>query len=130
MKQKSQRENQRPAQAPVSGSRRWGLVILWLVAGVMLALGIELALKSKRGAAPPVQTIDPSRQFTYSRDIAPIIYQNCSTCHHPGESAPFSLLNFADVKKRARQIAEVTHRRQMPPWLPAPGYNEFVGQRY
>ena len=130
MKKKSQRGSQSLIEAPVSGSRRWGVVILWLVAGVMLALGIQSVLKWKEGAASSAQTIDPSRPLTFSRDIAPIVFQNCSTCHHPGDAAPFSLLNFEDVKKRARQIAEVTHRRLMPPWLPAPGYNEFVGQRY
>jgi len=26
---------------------------------------------------------------TYNDDIAPILYQNCATCHRPGEVAPF-----------------------------------------
>ncbi len=42
-------------------------------------------------------------------------------CHRPGEAAPFSLLSYEDVKKRAKQIADVTRRRYMPPWLPDPG---------
>lgn len=71
----------------------------------------------------------PSGPLTFSKDVAPIIFENCSVCHHPGDAAPFALLSYADVKKRARQIVEVTSRRFMPPWLPAPGYNEFVGQR-
>ena len=29
---------------------------------------------------------------TFNKDIAPILYQNCATCHRPGEVAPFSLL--------------------------------------
>lgn len=57
---------------------------------------------------------------TYHRDIAPIILNNCAECHRPGQVAPFSLLTFEDVKKRARQIAEVTRSRYMPPWLPDP----------
>jgi len=129
MKKNGQRGNQRPVETPVPATRRWGVVVIWMVAGAALAFGIQSALKPKRGAAPSVQTLDPSRPLTFSKDIAPIIFENCSTCHRPGDAAPFSLLNFADVQKRARQIAEVTHRRLMPPWLPAPGYNEFVGQR-
>lgn len=66
---------------------------------------------------------------TFNRDIAPILFQNCSTCHRPGQAAPFALLNFEDAKKHARQIAEVTARRYMPPWLPEPGYGEFRGER-
>ena len=66
---------------------------------------------------------------TFSRDVAPILFQNCSPCHRPGESGPFNLLSYADAKKRARQIADVTADRYMPPWKPAPGYGEFLGER-
>ena len=44
--------------------------------------------------------------LTFHKDIAPIIFNHCSTCHHPGESAPFSLLSYDDVTRRARQIAD------------------------
>ncbi len=59
---------------------------------------------------------------TFNRDIAPIIFQNCSACHHPKGSGPFSLLDYPSVAKRARQIAEVTEDRFMPPWKPDSGY--------
>ncbi len=55
---------------------------------------------------------------TFNRDIAPIIFRSCSTCHHPGEAGPFPLLTYADVRKHARQIADVTQAGTMPPWLP------------
>lgn len=67
----------------------------------------------------------PLAAQTYSHDIAPLIYRNCASCHRPGESAPFSLLSYDDVRKHARQIAAVTKSRYMPPWLPQPGYGEF-----
>ena len=66
---------------------------------------------------------------TFYRDIAPIVYQNCSSCHRPGESAPFSLLNYTDVKKHALQIATVTKTHFMPPWLPEVGHGEFEEER-
>lgn len=53
---------------------------------------------------------------TFSAGIAPIIYRNCAVCHRPGEAAPFSLLNYPDVKRRGRQIAEVVASGYMPPW--------------
>jgi Flp pilus assembly protein TadD len=70
-----------------------------------------------------------SRSPAFSHDIAPIIYRNCASCHRPGESAPFSLLSYEDVRKHARQIAVVTRSRYMPPWLPQPGYGEFQDER-
>ena len=62
--------------------------------------------------------------LTYTRDIAPIILAHCASCHRPGEAAPFSLLCYSDVKKRALQITEVTGRRLMPPWK-ANSHGEF-----
>lgn len=66
---------------------------------------------------------------TFYRNIAPIIYQNCSTCHRPNESGPFSLLSYDDVKRHAAQIADVTRQHFMPPWLPEAGHGEFEDER-
>src|SRR5579884_1075512 len=66
---------------------------------------------------------------TFNGQIAPIIYRECSSCHRPGESAPFSLLSYEDAKRHAAQIATVTGKRFMPPWLPEHGYGEFLEER-
>jgi tetratricopeptide (TPR) repeat protein len=60
----------------------------------------------------------PSR-VTFSHDIAPIVFRSCAPCHHPGEAGPFPLITYGDVKSHARQIADVTSKRLMPPWLPS-----------
>ena len=83
---------------------------------------LVLAAGCSRTPAPPPRP-------TFTRDIAPIVYSNCASCHRPGEAAPFSLLSYADVKGRARQIAEVTATRYMPPWPPETGHGEFQGER-
>jgi len=66
---------------------------------------------------------------TFNRDVAPILFQNCSTCHRPGLSAPFSLLNYSDARKHSTEIVDVTQRRYMPPWLPDADCGHFVGER-
>ncbi|MFN7982860.1 MAG: hypothetical protein U0Q11_13450 [Vicinamibacterales bacterium] len=53
---------------------------------------------------------------TFSRDVAPILYSHCATCHRPGEVGGFNLLSFTDARPRAAAIARVTRRREMPPW--------------
>jgi len=63
----------------------------------------------------------PQGTLTFDKDIAPIIFDRCAYCHRPGQAAPFTLLSFADVKKHAKQIAEVTAKGDMPPWLPSLG---------
>src|SRR5262245_6595311 len=81
----------------------------------------------RSAAAEPPR--EPAASPTFNKDIAAIIFQNCSTCHRPGQSAPFSLLNYRDARKRMKEIAEVTARHTMPPWLPEPGHSDFAGAR-
>src|SRR4026209_2024148 len=66
---------------------------------------------------------------TFNKDIAPILYENCATCHRPVEVAPFSLLTYQVAAKRASLIATVTKKRYMPPWKPEPGYGNFEHER-
>jgi Flp pilus assembly protein TadD/mono/diheme cytochrome c family protein len=68
-------------------------------------------------------------QVTFYGNIAGIVYHECAPCHRPGESAPFSLLTYDDVKRHASQIADVTKRRYMPPWQPEKGYGDFAEER-
>lgn len=66
---------------------------------------------------------------TFNQQIAPIVYHECAPCHRPGEAAPFTLLSYQDAKQHAGQIAAVTKRRIMPPWLPEQGHGEFLDKR-
>jgi hypothetical protein len=71
----------------------------------------------------------PGRTVTFSEQVAPIVFSQCASCHHPGEAAPFSLTSYEDVKKRGALIAAVTKSHYMPPWHAAPGFGEFDGER-
>lgn len=53
---------------------------------------------------------------TYHRDIAPIVYNNCTSCHREGESAPFPLTNYEEVSRKASTIQRAVSKRYMPPW--------------
>jgi tetratricopeptide (TPR) repeat protein/mono/diheme cytochrome c family protein len=66
---------------------------------------------------------------TFSRDIAPVLFKHCVSCHRPGQTAPFSLQTFEDVRPRAARIADVIRARVMPPWKPDPGHGRFQDQR-
>jgi tetratricopeptide (TPR) repeat protein len=88
------------------------------LAGLVAILALQGALRAQ--ARPPV---------TFNRDVAPILYANCTTCHRPGESAPFSLLTYADARQRAGLISAVTTTHVMPPWQPESAEGEFSGER-
>ena len=68
-------------------------------------------------------------EATFTRDIAPLIFQKCTSCHRPGEAAPFALQTYADVKKRADLIESVISERLMPPWKADRGDAAFRYER-
>jgi predicted CXXCH cytochrome family protein len=68
-------------------------------------------------------------RVTFAKDIAPIVFSQCGSCHRPHGSAPFSLLTYSDVREHAEKIVKATRSRHMPPWKPEPGYGEFAGVR-
>ncbi len=105
-----------------------GLTVLALCTLKEVRTAAQEPTASKR-KAPQIAIELPKDGRTFTKDIAPIFYAQCSPCHRPDEVAPFSLLTYADARKRARQIAVMTERRLMPPWKPEPGYGEFKHER-
>jgi hypothetical protein len=53
---------------------------------------------------------------TFSRDIAPIIYKNCASCHRDGGMAPMALLSYEDALSSVTDIRDMVDRQEMPPW--------------
>jgi tetratricopeptide (TPR) repeat protein len=96
------------------------------VAVLLVAAGGCGRARSERVTPSPPAPAEP---VTFNRHVAPIVYRNCAPCHRPGEAGPFSLLSYADVRKRADQIVRVTASRYMPPWPPEPGYGDLAGER-
>jgi tetratricopeptide (TPR) repeat protein len=92
----------------------------------LAGLGVVGTIVARPSPRPPSDI--PPTQVTFNRNIAPIVFRSCSSCHRPGEAAPFSLLTYSDAKKHARQIAEVTQSRSMPPWLPEPQKLKFADE--
>ena len=53
---------------------------------------------------------------TFTKDVAPILYKNCSQCHRPNEVAPMPLMTFEQVRPWARSIKSKVLKKEMPPW--------------
>jgi Flp pilus assembly protein TadD/mono/diheme cytochrome c family protein len=105
------------------------LRILTVLAAVT---GVLLLFRPIAGINAAVSNSEPTTDangVTWSHDVAPVLYKNCTTCHHPGGAGPFSLLTYADARRWAPQILNVTQSRFMPPWLPEPGYGDFADVR-
>ena len=66
---------------------------------------------------------------TFTRDVAPILYANCTTCHRPGGLGPMSLLTFAGAKRAAARIRKAVSTGYMPPWHAEAPHGTFVNDR-
>ncbi|WP_422926099.1 c-type cytochrome [Singulisphaera sp. PoT] len=72
---------------------------------------------------------EANKPVTFNKDIAPLVFERCATCHRPGEVAPFPLLTYRDASKRAELIKMVIEDRTMPPWKAEPGSGHFADSR-
>jgi hypothetical protein len=71
----------------------------------------------------------PAAAPTFSKDVAPIFYRNCTVCHRPGEIGPFSLLTYAEARPWVKSIATRVTDGTMPPWHADPAYSSFANDR-
>ncbi len=103
------------------------LVSLCARASAACALAVSVGCGSASNDAAKARL--DGKPVTYTKDIAPILFANCVSCHRDGEVAPFPLMTFADAATHAKEIGEVTHARQMPPWMPEGGEFPIEGDR-
>src|SRR3954463_14326981 len=85
-------------------------------------LAMALIGARRRAAIPPDAP-------TFNREGVRILQQNCQSCHHPDDIAPFSLMTYQDAVLHADAIKYMTQTGQMPPWKAAAGCGDFVGTR-
>ncbi len=93
--------------------------------------GQKIAISRTKPVGCVIESPDAAvaEDVTYCRDVAPILFEQCASCHRPDEVAPFSLLSYAEARSHAQQIRQVTQRRLMPPWKPELGYGHFQNER-
>lgn len=66
---------------------------------------------------------------TFNKEVAPIIHTKCTPCHRPNESAPFNLISFEEVARRASFIKTVVESGYMPPWKADNSYAHYSNDR-
>ena len=59
--------------------------------------------------------VDAHKNLSYTTDIAPIIADNCATCHRDGGIAPFAMDSNLAVRGWSPMIREVVLTKRMPP---------------
>src|SRR5262245_57994087 len=91
--------------------------LLWIV-GTACLLAVPAAAAQSAQTAP-----------TWNKDVAPIVFGNCITCHRPGEVAPMSLVTYQDARPWAKGIKAKVVAHEMPPWFADPKYGKFQNKR-
>ncbi|MCU1386034.1 MAG: hypothetical protein JWL71_4731 [Acidobacteria bacterium] len=89
---------------------------------------VAVALAGLIGTAASVCAQSPTAP-TFSTDVAPILYANCTNCHRPGEIGPMPLVSFADARPWAKAIANRVTDGTMPPWHADPAHGQFLNDR-
>ncbi len=86
--------------------------------GLLLLLASVVFMQNQQGQTP-----------TWSNDIAQIMYNNCTSCHHTGGMAPFNLTTYADAYSHRYDIATYVNNGKMPPWPPDVNFKHFKDER-
>ena len=93
------------------------------------ALAALILLLVSLGISNSSANSNSTAAVTFNKDVAPIFYKNCATCHRAGEIAPMSLLSYKDARPWAKSIREKVLDGQMPPWHADPHYGSFKNDR-
>lgn len=73
----------------------------------------------------PAKVAQTKSGVSYSKEIAPILAENCARCHREGGIAPFAMNSHLIVKGFAPMIREVVLTKRMPPGQIDPGIGHF-----
>ena len=99
-----------------------------LAAAAALAMWTVLLIADP-GAVPQGVDTGQTSAPTFNRDVAPILFNHCTSCHRLGEIGPMSLLTYRDARPWAKSIAARVLTGTMPPWHADPAHGEFANDR-
>ncbi|HKL40592.1 MAG TPA: cytochrome c, partial [Cryomorphaceae bacterium] len=104
------------------------IVIILSVFG-MASCSSEPNISEDTSSLAAAENLAISESFTFWDHAAPIIFNNCTPCHHQDGAGPFSLTDFEAVKKRTKTIRQVVADGYMPPWPADPEFSRFKGEK-
>ncbi len=114
---------------PNSGTHHLATVLNNLLAGKQLTKTTEIPVE---GCATRFAIRDQHKTTMpdYSKDVAPILAENCANCHRENGIAPFAMNSYAMVRGWAPMIRETLMTKRMPPAQVDPNVQHFDNARY
>ena len=102
---------------------------LTLAAGIAVWIAGVVSMSTLTPAASSPLQAAAQDVPTFSKDVAPILYKNCTSCHRPGEIAPMSLLTYDKARPYAKAIRDEVQDGNMPPWHAEAAHGTFLNER-
>src|SRR5262249_33535754 len=93
----------------VSGTRRTVMKRVFVIMILMVAAPAAFVSRTNEAAS-----------VTFTKDVAPIVFNKCASCHRPGEVAPMPLTSYKEVRPWSKAIKEAVIQHAMPPWFADP----------
>ncbi|MDC3124163.1 redoxin domain-containing protein [Gammaproteobacteria bacterium] len=69
------------------------------------------------------------KHISYAKTIAPMLSDNCVSCHREGGIGPWAMTDYNMVRGFSLMIREVVRTQRMPPWHADPHMGEFSNDR-
>jgi hypothetical protein len=95
---------------PLGSGRDSGFILSMSIV-IVMAASLVLTVPSANAQAAAQD------QVTFTKDVAPILQNNCEVCHRPNTFAPMSLVTYEETRPWARSIKAKVVNREMPPWF-------------
>ena len=125
----------------VVNPRDWTLAYRGDVAGAaqavaQLVAGDEVSVDSQPVASadcavdfPELARRAEHKNISYAKTIAPMLNDNCVSCHREGGIGPWAMSDYNMVRGFSLMIREVVRTQRMPPWHADPHVGEFSNDR-
>ena len=125
----------------VVNPRDWTLAYRGDVAGAaqavaQLVAGDNVSVDSRQVASadcaidfPELARRAEHKNISYAKTIAPMLNDNCVSCHREGGIGPWAMTDYNMVRGFSLMIREVVRTQRMPPWHADPHVGEFSNDR-
>lgn len=121
--------------AYLGGAQNAGQAVASLVKGQSPQMTLDSASLKQAASAdcsvdyPELAKRAEHANISYSDTIAPMLSENCVTCHRVGGIGPFAMNDYNIVRGFSLMIREVVRTQRMPPWHADPHFGEFSNSR-
>ncbi len=117
-------------RGPLDKAKAGNALLTSALDSVLAGQPVKKAKVAARGCAvKAAKATHAGAKVSYSEQIAPMLIDNCVTCHRTGGIGPWQMTSYDTIKGFAPMIREVVRTKRMPPWHADPHVGVWDGDR-